>query len=325
MDGIILVNKPKNLTSHDIVQKIRALLNEKKVGHFGTLDPLATGLILIGLGKATRLFPFYSKLTKVYSGQITLGYSTDTYDSCGKATSKINTEYPSEVKIKEIFKTFEGEILQVPPPYSAKKYEGKPLYKHARKNITIKLPPNTIKIHHLNLLKYAPPAIDFETKCSSGTYIRSLAQEIGEKTGCRGHLSALQRTCIASFNINDSLTLEELSAIAQKKRTHEYVLPLENLLPQFPKIILSEQGSLKAKNGAPIKPDDIINIDSKSVPDRKDGFSQNNQILRLFSPEGKLIALARKEQERKGLHPFTVIDTGHNDQASAVIKGEHHE
>jgi len=153
MDGIILVNKPKNLTSHDIVQKIRALLNEKKVGHFGTLDPLATGLILIGLGKATRLFPFYSKLTKVYSGQITLGYSTDTYDSCGKATSKINTEYPSEVKIKEIFKTFEGEILQVPPPYSAKKYEGKPLYKHARKNITIKLPPNTIKIHHLNLLK----------------------------------------------------------------------------------------------------------------------------------------------------------------------------
>jgi len=299
MDGIILVNKPKNLTSHDIVQKIRILLNEKKAGHFGTLDPTATGLILIGIGKATKLFPFYAKLTKIYTGQIKLGYATDTYDSCGKATSEINTEYPSEIKIREIFKTFEGNISQVPPPYSAKKYKGKPLYKHARNNIKIKLPPNAIKIYFLNLLKYDPPAIDFETKCSS--------------------------TQIGSFSINDSLTLEEISAMDHKKRTHEYVLPLENLLPQFPKIILSEQGALKAKNGASIKPEDIMNIGFDSIPNNKHGFSENDQIFRLFSPEGQLIALATKKLERKGLHPFTVIDTGHNNQASAVLKGEHHE
>ncbi|HGY12138.1 MAG TPA: tRNA pseudouridine(55) synthase TruB [Desulfobacterales bacterium] len=325
MDGIILVNKPKNLTSHDIVQKIRILLNEKKAGHFGTLDPMATGLILIGIGKATKLFPFYAKLTKIYTGQIKLGYATDTYDSCGKATSEINTEYPSEIKIREIFKTFEGSISQVPPPYSAKKYKGKPLYKHARNNIKIKLPPNAIKIYFLNLLKYDPPAIGFETKCSSGTYIRSLAHEIGKKTGCGGHLSALKRTQIGSFSINDSLTLEEISAMDHKKRTHEYVLPLENLLPQFPKIILSEQGALKAKNGASIKPEDIMNIGFGSTPNNKHGFSENDQIFRLFSPEGQLIALATKKLERKGLHPFTVIDTGHNNQASAVLKGEHHE
>ncbi len=325
MDGIILVNKPKNLTSHDIVEKVRALLNEKKVGHFGTLDPMATGLILLGIGRATKLFPFYAKLTKVYTGQIKLGYSTDTYDSCGKATSEKKAEYPSEKKVREILKTFEGNISQVPPPYSAKKYKGKPLYKHARKNIKIKLPPIAIKIHYLNLLKYAPPAIDFETKCSSGTYIRSLAHEIGKKAGCRGHLSALKRTHIASFSIDDSLTLEKISSMAHKKRTQEYVLPLENLLPQFPKIILSEQGALKAKNGASIKPEDIMNIGSESIPNNKQGSSENSQIFRLFSPEGKLIALATKKQERKGLHPFTVIDTEHNNQMSVVNKGEHHE
>ncbi len=325
MDGIILVNKPKKLTSHDIVKKIRDLLSEKKVGHFGTLDPMATGLILIGIGKATKLFPFYVKLTKVYTGQITLGYSTDTYDSYGIATSEKNTEYPSEKKVKEILKTFEGDISQVPPPYSAKKYKGKPLYKHARNNIKIKLPPNAVKIYFLNLLKYDSPFIDFKTKCSSGTYIRSLAHEIGKKAGCGGHLSALTRTRIGLFSINDSLTLEEISAVDPKKGPKEYVLPLENLLPEYPKIILSEQGALKAKNGAAIKPEDIMKIGSDSIPSKIHGFSENSQIFRLFSPEGKLIALATKKLERKGLHPFTVIDTEHDNQLSVVHKGDHHE
>jgi len=315
MDGIILVNKPKDLTSHDIVKKIRNLLNEKKAGHFGTLDPMATGLILIGIGKATKLFSFYSKLTKIYKGQIKLGYSTDTYDSYGKSTTEKNTSYPSDEIITGIIKKFEGNILQSPPPFSAKKYKGKPLYKHARKNKKIKLPPIKIKVYYLNILSYHPPFIDFETKCSSGTYIRSLAHEIGEMAGCGGHLSALQRTDINDLNIKDSFTLEEISSMVEHHKISKFLLPLENLLPQFPKIILSETGAHKARNGASIKPHDIISIDhSKKKP-----ISETNQVFRLFSPLGKLIALARRNQERSGLHPFTVVDTENKDSGN---KGE---
>lgn len=314
MHGIILVNKPKNLTSHDIVKKIRVLLNKKKVGHFGTLDPMATGLILIGVGKATKLFPFYSKLTKIYKGQIKLGYSTDTYDSYGKPTPKKCMEFPSEKKIRETMKGFEGNILQIPPPFSAKKYKGKPLYKHARENNKIKLPPSEIKIYYLNLLKYHPPFIDFETKCSSGTYIRSLAHEIGKKTGCGGHLSALQRTDIAYLNIKDSFTLEKISSMHSQNQIKDFLLPLDNLLPQFPKIVLSEAGSNKARNGAPIKPEEILNTDFQW--EKIDDLSKNKQIFRLFSPKGKFIALARKNQKRSKLYPLTVVDSGDENPGS---------
>lgn len=319
MDGIILVNKPKNLTSHDIVKKIRVILNKKKVGHFGTLDPMATGLILIGIGRATKLFPFYSKLTKIYKGQIKLGYSTDTYDSYGKPTTKKCIKFPAEKEILEIIKSFEGNILQTPPPFSAKKYKGKPLYKHARENKKIKLPPNQIKIYYLNMLKYHPPFIDFETKCSSGTYIRSLAHEIGEKTGCGGHLSALQRTHTAYLNIKDSFTLEEISLMASQNKIKGFMLSLENLLPQFPKITLSEAGSNKARNGASIKPEEIQSIDFHWK--KMDELSESQQIFRLFTPRGELIALARKNQEVEELHPFTVIDSR---QKNPGGRGEYH-
>ena len=319
MDGLILVNKPKDLTSHDVVNKIRALLNTKKAGHFGTLDPMATGLILIGIGRATKLFPFYSKLTKKYKGQILLGYSTDTYDSYGKPATQKRTNFPLKKKILEIIKSFEGDILQTPPPYSAKKYKGKPLYKHARENKKIKLPPNKIKIYSLNLLKYNPPFIDFETKCSSGTYIRSLAHEIGEKAGCGGHLSALQRTDISYLNIKESYTLDEIASMASQNKINKFLISLEKLLPQFPKIILSETGAQKARNGADIKPEDIQNIDSHWQ--KTDELSESQLIFRFFSPTGKLIALARKNQQTRKLHPFTVIDS---EPKNPVSKGEYH-
>ena len=321
MDGIILANKPKDLTSHDIVKKIRAILNQKKVGHFGTLDPMATGLILIGVGKATKLFSLYSKLTKTYKGQVQLGYSTDTYDSYGKSISEKNTEFPSEKRIIGIIKTFKGDILQTPPPFSAKKYKGKPLYKHAREKRRINLPPNKIKIYYLNLLKYHPPFIDFETKCSSGTYIRSLAHEVGEKTGCGGHLSALKRTHISDFSINESFTIDQISSMTHKNKINDFLIPLEELLPQFPKIILSETGASKARNGAPIKPEDISNIRFHMGSNIKDNLSGTKQIFRLFTPRGKLVALATKNQIKGELHPFTVIDTESKNLGS---KGEYY-
>jgi len=321
MDGLILINKPKDFTSHDIVKKMRILLNESKVGHFGTLDPMATGLILIGIGKATRLFPFYSKLTKIYKGQIKLGYSTDTYDSYGKPTTENKNVFPSEKKIHEIIKMFEGHISQIPPPYSAKKYKGKPLYKLARKNKKIKLPSTQIRIYNFTVLKYHPPYIDFVTKCSSGTYIRSLAHEIGKKAECGGHLSALERTDIDDFHINESFTVEQISSMVRKNKVNEFLSPLEKLLPQFPKITLSETGASKARNGTALKTDDILNIKSEISAEKKNDSLENKQIFRLFSPEGKLIALARKKQGKENIYPSTVLET---EPKISTSKGEYH-
>ncbi len=321
MDGIILVNKPKNFTSHDIVKKIKGILNKKKAGHFGTLDPMATGLMIVGIGKATKLFPFYSKLTKIYKGQIELGYSTDTYDSEGKPTSEKCTLFPSEERINEIIKEYKGDILQTPPPYSAKKFKGKPLYKFAREKKEIKLPPSKVKIYYFNLLEYHPPYIDFETKCSSGTYIRSLAHEIGKKSGCGAHLSALIRTSISSFHIKESFTLEEIAAMTQKNMNKEFLIPLENLLPEFPKIILSERGAEKARNGASIKLNDSLSIDFRGSLNKNSEPSQREQTFRLFSSTGKFIALARKRQKEGKLHPFTVMDAR---KPLSSNKGESH-
>ncbi|MBD3413738.1 MAG: tRNA pseudouridine(55) synthase TruB [Candidatus Aminicenantes bacterium] len=318
---MLLVNKPKKKTSHDIVNSIRNALNQKKVGHFGTLDPMATGLMIIGVGRATKLFPFYAKMTKVYNGQMELGYSTDTYDAEGNPTSEKSKAFPSEQRVREIIKTFEGDVNQIPPPYSAKKFKGKPLYKHARENNPIQLPPQKVKIFYLKLRNYHPPFIEFVTKCSSGTYIRSLAHEIGKKAGCGGHLSALERTEIASFRIKDSFSLEEISSLAQQNRTQDFLLPLEKLLPQFPKIVLSETGALRARNGASIKPDDIANIFFDTSRSKTDNALKMKPVFRLFDPQGKLIALARRREEQGRLFPFTVIDTRSHHTGR---KGDHH-
>ena len=165
MDGLILVDKPQNFTSHDIVLRIRNILNIKKVGHYGTLDPLATGLMLLALGKATRFFPFFSTTDKVYEGLIRLGFSTDTYDSAGKPTSSEEKNYPQKDSLLKAMKKFEGEIQQLPPPYSAKKYKGKPLYALVRGKKEFELRPSKIFIYFFQLIKYNPPLIKFKAKC----------------------------------------------------------------------------------------------------------------------------------------------------------------
>ena len=193
MDGLILIDKPQDLTSHDVVQSIRKILKIKKAGHYGTLDPLATGLLVVALGKATRLFPFFSKTEKVYKGQIKLGFSTDTYDSQGTPTSTETKDFPDKKRLLEAMKKFEGDIDQIPPLFSAKKYKGKPLYILARKKKEIKREPRKIFVHYFRIKEFNAPFVDFEVKCSSGTYIRSLAHDLGKNLGCGAHLTRLKR------------------------------------------------------------------------------------------------------------------------------------
>ena len=181
MDGLILVRKPQNITSHDVILKIRKIFGIQKVGHFGTLDPMATGLLIVSIGKATKLFPLFSKMNKACEGQIRSGLSTDTYDAQGECISEPISKFPSLKDIGEYIKFFKGKISQVPPPYSAVKYKGQPLYKLARKNIKIQKKSRQVCVYSFLIKNYEPPFLDFEMECSSGTYIRSLAHELGEK------------------------------------------------------------------------------------------------------------------------------------------------
>lgn len=307
MDGLILVNKPQGLTSHDVVVKIRKIHHIKKVGHHGTLDPLATGLIVIAVGKATRLFPFFSKEDKVYCGEIKFGFATDTYDSTGKPTTPAQTTFPKKDIVIRAMKKFEGEILQTPPPYSAKKFRGKPLYELARKNKEFELRPSHVYIHYFLMTRYNPPSLEFKVRCSSGTYIRSLAHEMGQILSCGAHLSKLTRIQIGNFLLKDSFTLEEIQILQQKNRTENYLLPLESLLPDLPKIILNEKGTALVQNGNNIFAGDIIKIIVD--PSINTALSEQKGLsFRMFSLDGKFVALAKKVVDKNCFHPFLVID-----------------
>lgn len=307
MDGLILVGKPPNVTSHSIVLQIRNILGIRRVGHYGTLDPMATGLLVVAVGKATRLFPFFSKTDKAYKGQIRLGYSTDTYDSQGQPTSQETEVLPSEKSLIQAMKSYEGEITQIPPPFSAKKYKGKPLYALARQKKEFELKPQMVVIHSFRLSSYKPPFIHFTVHCSSGTYVRSLAHGLGQKLGCGAHLSQLTRTKVGDFSLSEAFSLEEIEKHIREGRTEQILIPLEFVLPEFPKVVLKEEGAVLAKRGQFVYPEDIVNIFSQEIG--VSDLSENKEVIfKLFSLEGKLLAFGRKIPDKNGIHPFLVLD-----------------
>lgn len=313
MDGLILSDKPQNLTSHRLVLEIRKILNIRKAGHYGALDPMVTGLMMIGVGKATKLFPFFSKADKVYEGQIRLGYSTDTFDAQGKSTSSEKRNFPSKEDLKEVMKKFEGELEQIPPPFSAKKYKGKPLYALVRKKKEFELKASKVFIDSFELTAYNPPFLGFAVKCSSGTYIRSLAHDLGQTLGCGAHLYQLNRTQVGDFHLKDGFSLEEIKRLTEEGKTDEFLIPMEILLPEFPKIILDKEGSALTKNGNMIFPDKILKVyhhDSflSGIPE------EENMVFKLFNLEGKLLALARRIPDKNGLHPFLVFESKEDQQ-----------
>jgi tRNA pseudouridine55 synthase len=303
MDGLILVHKPKGVTSHDIVIRIRKNLKLKKVGHFGTLDPLASGLLLIAVGKATRLFPFYLHSAKSYEGQIRLGYSTDTYDSEGKPSSVESKNYPDKTGLLENMKYFLGKIDQLPPPYSAKKYKGEALYKRVRAQKEYELKSSKVNVYLFELKKYSPPYFDFHVKCSSGTYIRSIAHDLGQSLGCGAHLNRLKRTEIGSFYVDRSHTVEEIEEMASARQVDEFLHPMEVLLPEIPKIVVSDSDALLVRNGRIFS----HHLERSLEKDTNMGEEQKEDILRIFNSQGKLLALAKKDTQKDSIHPFLVL------------------
>jgi tRNA pseudouridine55 synthase len=230
----MVVDKPAGWTSHDVVNKARRFAGTRKVGHLGTLDPMATGVLPLLIGRATRLAQFFGKADKVYEGTIHFGYSTDTYDAEGTPTSESKQVDLDRATIESLLAAFQGKIQQTPPPVSAKKIQGMPAYKLARRNIEVKLEPVEVEVHSIEMLRCEGNEIDVRVHCGSGTYLRSIAHDLGRALGTGAFLKQLRRTASGGFDLQMSRTLDELAVLAEQGHTSEALIPAADLLPEFP-------------------------------------------------------------------------------------------
>ncbi len=213
LEGVLLVDKPADHTSHDVVARLRGKLKMKRIGHAGTLDPMATGLLIILVGKATRISQYLISLDKEYEGTIELGKVTDTQDADGETMETRPVPALTEADIRSAIKSFLGDQYQIPPMYSAIKIDGVPLYKSARKGEEIAREPRFIRVMDWQLTGFALPRLDFRMRVTKGTYVRTLAHDLGQKLGCGAHLAALRRTATDKFNVSQALTLDQIQAM----------------------------------------------------------------------------------------------------------------
>jgi tRNA pseudouridine55 synthase len=283
MDLIIGLNKPKDITSQDATSEVKKILKVKKAGHTGTLDPMATGLLLICTNKATRIASYLSSLDKEYKAVMKLGEATDTQDLHGSIITKSDKIEIDEVAIKNALESFKGEIVQKPPKFSALKYRGKPLYEYARKGLDIPRKPRKVYIHHLELLNIDLPFVSFRAVCSKGTYIRTLCDDIGKKLGIGAHLFELERTAIGPFHIKDALGIEELNSF-NNHFEGKGIYTMDRSLSWMPELRIKKSQIKAVKNGIPIK--------ISHYPDLPQEIKTATDI-RIKSPDGRLLAIGR--------------------------------
>ena len=222
MNGVLIIDKPAGLTSHDVVNRVRRILQQRDIGHLGTLDPMATGVLPLVTGNLTRLAQFYTASEKCYEGTIRFGFSTDTYDAEGEPTSAEQQVILKEEEIEAIAARFRGVIEQTPPPFSAKKIKGIPAYKLARKQQVVILKPVQVEIKKLTILAVEADRARFRTRVASGTYMRSVAHDMGQALGCGAHLESLRRTAVAEFTLEDCHTLDELANLCHPDRSFAF-------------------------------------------------------------------------------------------------------
>ncbi len=253
MDGILNILKPSGMTSHDVVSYIRKMTGIKKVGHTGTLDPAAAGVLPICLGRATKASEYITDGTKQYRAELQLGIITDTGDSQGKVIETrewrnyVNLTHSNQ-NIELVFKAFIGSGTQLPPMYSAVKVNGKKLYELARKGQEVERKPRKIEIYNINVVEIMPAegTILFDITCSKGTYIRTLCEDIGNKLGCGAHMSYLVRTKVSEFNLKDTITLEEVQDLTQKNTLNNNVLPIVTVFNEIPKYVITDNNEQNA-------------------------------------------------------------------------------
>lgn len=293
LDGILIIDKPEGITSHDVVARCRRILRTKRIGHTGTLDPFATGVMVILVGKATRLAQFLDKDAKEYIADVRFGFETDTGDRTGELRiTNYELREIFEEEIESVLNDFRGEIQQTPPMYSAKKVEGKKLYELARKGVEIERQPVKITIHELELVAPRENGIRLRVLCSAGTYIRVLAEDIGRKLNVGAHLAELRRTKAGKFNIEKAVTLEELDKIVNENKLADVLVSTNDAVSHLAEVKLSAEESAKIKNGMKLKTD-LSNL-------------KDNEFLRLTTGEN-LLAIGFYKAAEKVVQPKLVL------------------
>jgi tRNA pseudouridine55 synthase len=311
-DGALVINKPQGKTSHDVVDAVRHLVGFRQVGHIGTLDPLATGVLVLLLGRATRLVRFYSHRRKRYAAGFRFGFATDSYDSDGVAQGPDNPPSLDRAVLEKLAAGRIGLSQQVPPSFSAKKIHGRPAYELARKHQQVVLKPVEIEIFEYRLVGIEGPMARFTIECSSGTYIRSLAHDMGQALGCGAHLAEITRTAVGEFSLDQAVQLEELAIAAREGKLPTFVTKMENLLPNFPRVKVLPVIERRVRHGT------RFNVSLSQIQPGRfdpppgaiseiDAGEPGPPRLRVFNQQEKLVAIAEAVVPRT-YQPVVVFD-----------------
>ena len=278
MNGVLVIDKPAGLTSHDVVNRVRRILHQRAVGHLGTLDPLATGVLPLVTGNLTRLAQFYAASEKTYQGVIRFGFATDTYDAEGEPAGPAQIVKVSLEQLRELAAPFCGLIEQMPPPFSAKKIHGVPAYKLARTHKDVPLKPIRIEIKEFEILGVEGDRASFRARVASGTYMRSVAHDLGQQLGCGAHLESLRRTSLGEFDLTEAHSLEEVDAAAKIAQVEEMFIHPRKLLPQLPSVTANEEMASRVRSGRTV-----------NLPE----LSRAKQV-KVFCGQRELIAIATR-------------------------------
>ncbi len=308
VDGVLVVDKPPGLTSHDVVARVRRSLGIRRVGHLGTLDPMATGVLPLVVGKATRLATFLSPGRKVYIGLMRLGVSTDTYDMTGTVTGDLREEMargdlavPAEDAVGRAVEAFVGTFLQRPPPYSAKRIQGVRAYRLARRNRPVAPEPVEVTVHSLDLLAVTRTHVRCRVTCNPGFYMRALAHDLGVSLGCGAALEALRRERNGPFDLRDAMPFEQLDLPAETVAAK--LIPIGDLLPETPRLTLTPHGAARVRHGNDLTAADVVSSD-RAWTDTP--LPAGQTLARLYDGDGTFLALARSDAARI-LHPTIVV------------------
>jgi tRNA pseudouridine55 synthase len=299
-DGILNLDKPQGPTSHDIVDRVRNLTGMRRVGHAGTLDPMATGVLLVCIGKATRVSEYLMAGQKVYRARVRLGITTDTHDAEGQVVASVDPVAFSRAEVEAALAHFQGTIEQVPPMYSALKHKGKPLHKLARKGIEVKREPRQIEISRLVLTEWDPPECTLEVTCSPGTYVRALARDLGQALGCGAHLTALVRLTSGDFFLENAVTLETFAQAAAEGGWPDLLHPIDAALIHLPALHLDADGARRLCAGQAV-----------AAPPQPSPQGQG-EMARVYGPDGAFLALATYDQTDGTWHPRKVFYSPHH-------------
>ncbi len=293
MDGVIVVDKPEGLTSHDVVNRMRRLANTRKVGHLGTLDPMATGVLPLVLDRATRLAQFFSSGEKTYDARVQFGWATDTYDREGSPTSEPVAPHFTRPELEAVLERFRGTILQTPPAFSAKKIAGTPAYRLARKHIAVELEPVQVQVFALELGEFDGTIARLCVRCSAGTYLRGIAHDVGRQLGCGAFLTALRRTVAGEFTESQSRTLEALQELERGGALEEALIPASQVLPEIPNATVDALTAGQIRHGKDFRLSPFV--------ERADA-----KYVKAFGPEGDLIAIGEVRLPNL-YHPVLVL------------------